>query len=249
MKKYRFVSLILVSTLTLSDLIFAKQVAAQEPMAFGEIKPASVVQIESSTGKWADMQDMYPLLKNTKIRTKEGIAAITTKDGSKIDLSMNTEAAINSLNGSYTINLTNGTISFNITPSMSLTIMTKEATISVIQQVGGYYSLVAGVGAPAFSNTQGMVFNNDKGTLIRSISGRINVGIHGLQPRTLNSGESLFASLEGNSNKGMIGNETGDPRNYSKLFRGLIIGTFFTTGTVIAFDSFRGGGVASPSGF
>ncbi len=249
MKKYRFISLMRILSLILANLMSAVQVAAQEPVAFGEINPAGVVQMESSTEKWAEMQNMYPLLRNTKLRTKEGIAAITTKDGSKIDLSMNTEAAINALSGSYTINLANGTISFNITPSTSLTVITKEATISVIQQVGGYYSLVAGVGAPAFSNTQGVVFNSAKGTSIRSMNGRIKVVINGLQPRTLNTGESLFASLEGNGNKGIIGNETGDPGNYSKLFRGLIIGTFFTTGTITAFDAFRGGGIASPSGF
>jgi len=249
MKKYVFISLMFISSLLVSNLIFTMQVAAQEPVAFGEIRSTGLVQIGSSTGKWIQMQDIYPLLRNTKLSTKEGVASISTREGSKIDFSRNTEAAIDALNGSYTINLTNGTISFNITPSTSLTIATRQVTISVIQQVGGYYSLVAGTGAPAFTNIQGMVFSSDKGILVRSISGRINVSISGLQPRMLNTGASLFASLEGDRNKGGIGNESGEDGKYSKLFRGLIVGAFFTTGTITAFDSFRGGGVASPSGF
>jgi hypothetical protein len=248
-KKY-CIFLILIHTFILNNFIFSMYALAEGPVAFGEMKASGAVQIESSTGKWVEMQDVYPLLKNTKLRTGDGLIFITTREGSRIDLSRGTEVTIDAMNGSYSVNLVRGSISFNVAPTSTLNIDTKQANISIASQVAGYHSLVAGYGAPSLANTQGMVFNNDKGTLIRSNNGRIEVVINGLQPRTLNTGESLFAALEGNGNKGIIGNETGDPGNYSKLFRGLIIGTFFTTATITAFDAFRGThGVASPSGY
>lgn len=250
MNKYRFICMMLISSFIFTNLVSAMQVTPQELMAFGEIRAIGVVQIESSTGKWVDMAAVYPLLKNTKLKTQDGIVSITAKDGSSIVLSKDTEAAIYALNGRYTVNLVKGTISFNVCPSPSLTVTTKEATVSVTQQIGGYNSLVAGVGAPSPANIQGIVFCSDKGTEVRSVSGKMNVSFRGLPPNILNTGERLFASSAdlGEGVTAAAAPAAGTAAG-SKLVSALIVGAFFTTGTITAFESFRGTGVASPSGF
>lgn len=237
MKKYRLISVILIPFLIFMNLIPAMQVSAEGPKAFGEIRSAGNVLIESSTGQWMEMREVYPLLKNTKLRTREGIVSITTSDGSKIDLSKDTEAAIDALNGGYTVNLTNGTLSFNITPSVSLTVITPHATVSAI---------------PNPANIQGIVICSGRGTEIRSISGKINVSYRGLvQPSVLNTGEGLFVSAAGEVNKlmGAVVPAAGKAGGPKLLTKALLIGTLVTAGVVIALQAFREEeeGIASPS--
>ncbi|MCG2720964.1 MAG: hypothetical protein L6290_02955, partial [Thermodesulfovibrionales bacterium] len=181
-----------------------QSLAFAEPLAFGEIKASGDVQIRTSTAKWNKLQEVYPLLKSTGLKTVEGIAAITTREGSRFDLSINTEAAIEASDGSYVLTLTQGTVSFSIAPSTSLTVITKDADISVSRQIGGYFSLVAGPGVPSLATIQGMVVSNSEGTLIRSMTGRIQVNVKGLQARVINTGESLFASAGSGKTAGMI---------------------------------------------
>lgn len=246
MKRYNYFSC-LIQVIILITIFSPIIASSMEPVAFGEIKSSGGVQIGSSTGKWVQVQDVYPLLKNTRIRTNDGVVFITTRDGSRIDLSKETEASIDAAKGSYSVALENGTVSFNITPSTSLAITTRGAIISVAQQVGGYYSLVAGVGAPSFTNIKGMVFSGPKGTFIKSISGRINVSGPALQARVLNAGESLFASLEGGEKAlGYIPATTGSD---SGAIQVMITGAFFTGATMSAIESFRGHGIHSRAGF
>lgn len=221
--------------------------AFAEPVAFGEIKASGYVQIRTSTAQWNRLQKVYPLLKSNGLKTGEGIAAITTREGSRFDLSNNTEAAIEVSDGSYVLTLTQGTVSFSITPSTSLTVITKDADISVSRQIGGLFSLVAGPGVPSLANIQGMVVNSSEGTLIRSMAGRIQVNMKDLQARVVNTGESLFASAGGGKSTGMIP-LSGESTN-TILKQALITGAFFTTGTFVAIDAFRGDGFKSRSGF
>lgn len=243
MKNYRYISVILTLSLIFSNLVPASQVLAEGPMAFGEIKAAGDVMIESSIGRWVKMQEIYPLLKEIKLKTGEGIVFITTKDGSKIDLSRETEAIINVTDSNYTVTLTGcskGTLSFNMAPPASLTVATTQATLSTVR-------------VPSQANIQGMVINSDKGTDVRSISGKITVRPLGLQPKVLNTGESLFASLSDEC-KAILAkaSKTGIaaiPGSQTGLLQGLIVGTFFVGGATIAYEAFREKGVASPSGF
>lgn len=247
MRNYRGISIILILSLIFTNFFPAFQALAESPMAFGEIKAAGAVLIESSTGKWVEMRDIYPLLKNTKLRTGDGIVFITTKDGSKLDLSRETEVAIDVLNGTYTVKLINGTLSFNITPSASFTIVTKDANISVTRQMDGYYSLIAGAGAPGFTNIQGMVFCDAKGTYIRSIAGSLNISGENFQPKILSTGETFLASVNGSGEP--LGYTTANPGS-TGLVPGLIVGVVFTgAAAIIASESFREEEVASPSGF
>jgi len=244
MKKYKQITFLALYSAILLGLIVASHASAQDSsLAFGEIKASGNVQIQSSTGKWTAMQPVYPLLKNTKLRTNEGIVLITTKEGSRIDISRDSELTIDATGASYSVNLVKGTITFNMVPSVSFAVITPEATISVVQQVGGYYTLVAGPGASNPVTIQGMVFRNDKGTFIRDISGRMNI-THVSKTLVLNTGETFFAAADGNDKAvGAL------PTGSSNLTKGLIVGAFFTTGTIISFEAFRGTDVASRDGF
>jgi hypothetical protein len=243
MKKNKLVNLFFLCAAILWGLSIPSHIFAQESIAFGEIKASGNVQIQSSTGKWTETQPVYPLLKNTKFRTNEGIVLITTKEGSRIDISKDSELTIDAMSGSYRVNLVKGTISFNIASSVSFVVITPEATVSVSQQVGGYYTLVAGPGAPNPVSIQGMVFRNDKGTFIRDISGKMNI-THVSKTLVLDTGETFFAAAEGHDKAaGAL------PTGNANLTKGIIAGAFFTTGAITAFEAFRGTGRASPNGF
>ncbi|MEW6068892.1 MAG: hypothetical protein AB1610_11445 [Nitrospirota bacterium] len=252
MWRNKTISLMIIWIFIFTNFISPITASAQEPMAFGEIKSAGDVQIESSTGKWIKALDIYPLLKYTKLRTIDGVAFITTVDGSKIDLSEKTEVTIEAATGSYTINLEKGIISFNIKPSATVVFITRDATISVSPQVGGYYSLVAGPGAPILAqdlaNIQGVISCDEKGTFIRSISGKLKVIPEGLEARILDSGGSIFASSAGVTGAPVAGG--GILTTKTALIVG---GVLVVGGAVVALGASRDEdedkGVASPSGF
>ncbi|MEW6584867.1 MAG: hypothetical protein AB1442_04545 [Nitrospirota bacterium] len=226
---------------------FPTYVPAAEPVAFGEIKATGDVRMESSTGKWGAVRDAYPLLKSTKLRTTEGIVGITTREGSRFDISKNTEVVIESANGSYKINLTVGTVSFSVTPSTSVIILTKDADISVSRQIGGYFSLVAGPGVPGFANAQGIIVSGSKGTLIRSLAGKMHVTPKSGQARILNAGESLYAAAGGVPAGASAAASMSAADIAAKQI--MITGAFVTAGTLTSIETFRGEGFKSPSGF
>jgi hypothetical protein len=228
-KKYRFISLILIPSLIFTNFIFSTHISAQEPIAFGEIKASGIVRIGSSTGQWVEMREVYPLLKNTKLRIGDGVVFIAMKDGSKINLSKGTEAVIDVLDGNYTINLTKGTLYFDIPPSATLTVITPHTIVSTAQNP---------------KNNHGTIISIDKGTEVRNISGNVKVRFCGLQPRALVEGESLFVSTKGEC-RVIAAVEAGTDK---KLGTTLIIGGFAATGIIISLLALRGGkGVASPS--
>lgn len=244
MKKYKqIIFLALYTSLFLSLIVPSHAFAQDSSMAFGEIKASGNVQIQSSTGKWTEMQPIYPLLKNTKLRTNDGVVMISAKEGSRIDISKDSELAIDAMGANYTVNLVKGTITFNMLPAVSFAVITPEATVSVSQQVGGSYTLTAGPGAANPSTIQGMVVRNAKGTFIRNISGKIQI-THVSNTLVLNTGETFFAAADGQDKAvGAL------PSGNSNLTKGIIAGAFFTTGTITALEAFRGTGRASSEGF
>jgi len=242
MKTYRFISLILIPLLIFSNFIFAAHISAQETVAFGEIKASGAVQIKSSTGQWVEMRDVYPLLKNTELRTGDEIVSITTRGGSRIELSKGTEVAFEALNGRYTINLKQGTLSFNMTPPELLTVTTAQATVSVV---------------PNPENYRGMVSCSEKGTEVSSISGKVNVSYLGSNTKILTAGESLFVSAKGQVIASAAGAATtgattgaaaGATAGAAIGTTGLIVaGVLVTTGIVVAVSALGGEeGIASP---
>lgn len=237
---------LILSVICYLNLILIPDVTASDTFAYGEVNSSGDVSIDSSTGKWVKMQRVYPLLKNTKLKTLEGVAFIQTKEGSRIDLSQNTELSMDSQLGKYEINLVSGTISFNITPAVSLNIITKDTNISVSHQIGGIYTLVAGPGATPVRNIQGIVSITEEGTYVRSIAGKIGIRPRGLQARILNSGDSFFSGEQGS-----MTSAASYATEQERILQGLIAGAFFTTGTTVLYDVFRTHDheIGSPSGF
>jgi len=225
-KKNPFISVTLAFTFL---FISATQVSAQEVIAYGEIKSSGDVMIASSTDKWTKMKGIYPLLNSTEIMTKEGVAFIVMKDGSKIELSKNTEASID-VKKSYLANLKRGTLYFGVIPSDSLSIFTAQATILVAKETG----------SPDSQSIQGMVISSEKGTEIRCFSGHINVTFLGSQKKILKTDEIFFVSSSGPVQLYATGAK-------ARLINSTFLGLFITGGTVAAFDAFRKGGIASPS--
>lgn len=244
-RKAYIIYLIIVFLFSLNT-IFTPYVFSQEPIASGEIKSEGTAKIESSTGNWMQLKDVYPLLENTKIKTEEGVVFIYLNDGSRIDLSQNTEVSITARKNSYTVEMKSGTLGFTVTPSASIVVVTGDAKVSVTRQISGHNSFVAGPAAPAFNNIQGLVSIIEEGTFVRNITGRFEVTPDGIQARILNSGETILVAQGEFRNPALV-----NPTRNTRVLQGLITGAFFTAGTITAFDAFRGTGkrVASPSGF
>ncbi len=222
-----------------------------EILSFGEIKSAGNVQIESSRGKWIKVNEIYPLFKNTRLKTTDGVVFITTSSGSRIDLSKDTEVEIITEGGTYKVNMKKGTLTFNITPASSLIIYIADKIISVEKRLEGYQLLLGGIGVSSLKDTQGIVFFNNKEIFIKSILGNINISDkNGLQMKILGAGETFLARLDDqqNNNEGLPLSEY--PQWTTAHIQGLILGTFFTSTTITAFEAFRGSrGFKSPSGF
>lgn len=226
-------------------LLFPNHLKAGENLSFGEMRSSGKVYIESSTGKWQDIQPVYPLLKNTKLRTTDGVVLITIKDGSRIDISRDSELSIELSDSKYILNLLKGTITFNINSFTDFSILTPEANISVGKKVGGIYSLVAGPGAPNQTNIYGMVLRNDQGTFIRSFSGKLMIK-HNARNVLIDSGETFFAGLGGDTIPPGSSNISGSG---SYLGPTIVLGGFSAIVGGLSFEAFRGTGHASPHSF
>jgi hypothetical protein len=224
--KSPFISVLLIFLFLSMNIVFIPQVLAQESLAYGEIKTSGEVLIESSTKKWLKMRDVYPLLDETKLKTVDGAVIIAMKDGSRIELSKETETALKAQKGAYTSNLAKGTLSFRVIPSATLTIITPHATISAI---------------PNPSNIQGIVSCTDKGTEVRSVSGELNVSYNSRE-KLLDSGERLFASPAGaegtRTAAAATGKTTAGIKPLTLVLGAIVVGA----GTIVALSSFGGNG-------
>ncbi len=230
-------------------IIMIKNLEA-EKLSFGEIKAVGDVQIESSTGKWIKLKDIYPLLKKTRLKTNEGVVFVTTSSGCRLDLSKDTELEIITDEMSYKVDMKKGTLSFNIAPVSSLIIFTANKIISVERQTADEQLLLGGLST--FKDTQGIVFVNDREIFLKNISGKIRISDKdGLQTKILGAGETFLVKLNDNDNSGAVLPLSEEyPEWTTAHIQGLITGTFFTSATVTAFEAFRGSrGFKSPSGF
>ena len=181
-------------TLTLYFLILAFSlvniagVSAQNISVLGEIKSSGKVFIGLSNGQWSSAPPTYPLLESTALRTEDGNASISFKDGSRVDLSRDTVATITGSSADYMINLAQGVLAFNMGPSSSLSVSTPTASISINSKNG----LVQKVGHEKSNRVLGVISATEKGTEVRNISGKILVNTSTTGARTLASGESIL---------------------------------------------------------
>jgi len=170
-------------------------VSAQNVPVLGEMHSTGKVFIGSSSGKWSPAVQTYPLLQDTGIRTEDGRSSIFFKDGSRIDLSRDTIVSISGEAQNYTIHLAKGVIAFSMTPVSSLAVSTPSASISVNSSA----NIVQKVGYAKASRVLGVISATEKGTEVRSISGRIEVASTATATRTVSSGESIFVGADNSS--------------------------------------------------
>jgi hypothetical protein len=236
-------------------------VSAQSIAVLGEVKANGKVFIESTGGQWHSAPATYPLLQNTGIKTDDGSAALSFKDGSRIDLSKNSLALVDGVGSQYTVQMQKGTLAFNMAPGASLSVQTASASVSVNKK----NSLVQKVSLEKSGRVLGVISSSDKGTEVRCISGRVAIEVTPTETKLLSSGESIFVDVNstykvyntqavtsdksGNDGKkggaGWTGGTAADD-----LVAGIISGVFVTTAGIISFDVWRGpNGLTSPSGF
>ncbi|MDH5203078.1 MAG: hypothetical protein OEW69_07455 [Nitrospirota bacterium] len=226
-----FILILFCANHTLPSLSFA-----EDPLAFGEMNAAGDVKMLSSTGQWVDVKGVYPLLKETKLKTGVGTVSVTTKGGSRIDLLKDTEVSVIVVNSTYTFDILNctGNLSFNMTPPELLTATTPESTLVIVQKTD----------VSSQTNVRGTVLNKANGTEVRSLLGKFSVSHHGLTPQVLNTGESVFVG--GECIVATLAREGGT----TKIRAGIIPGALFIAGgAVFATEGFRKDRVATPSGF
>lgn len=236
---------------------------AQTVSVLGEIKSSGTVYVAATNGQWLQAMQSYPILPNTAIKTKDGMAAFLLKDTCRVDVNRNSSLTFNGLSPSvYTISIAEGTVAFNIKAGASLTITTPTATVNV-NSPGA--AAVVKVSETKDGRIIGAVTVSEKGTEVRSISGRIVASHTGGEAKVVVAGESAFI---GNDSKVKIYTtqavaQSGDDdrkaaallmsgsggTNYvpAYIIGGLMAGAV----TVISFDVWRGSGKksASPSGF
>jgi hypothetical protein len=241
--------------LTAFLFIHINAASAQSVNVIGEVKASGKVFIESSSGQWLPAPATYPLLQNTGIKTDDGSASIFFKDGSRVDIAKNSIALVDGSASQYSIQLNKGIVAFNITASSSLTVQTPSASISANRSS----SLVQKVSIEKSGRVLGVISATEKGTEIRSISGRIMVDITPSEAKLISTGESIFIDTNSKYNVYKTQAVSQGSTAPSPVVAGasgetigqvVVVGVFVTAVTVGAFDAFRAGsGVASPSGF
>ncbi|MBI5633883.1 MAG: FecR domain-containing protein [Nitrospirae bacterium] len=238
----------------------AAPVSAQSIAVLGEVKANGKVFLEATGGQWLSAPATYPLLQNTGIRTDDGSASLHFKDGSRIDISKNALAVIDGSSGQYTVHMSKGTLAFNIAPGASLFVQTASATVSVNMK----NSVVQKVSLEKSGRVLGVISATDKGTEVRSISGRIAIEVTPTETKLISSGEGIFVDAGSTykvyntqaltSDKTDDGSKKGGSDGTSgssgeTLTAGIIGGVFLATAGIMSLDVWRGSGrrIASPS--
>jgi hypothetical protein len=234
-------------------------VYAQSVNVLGEIKSTGKVFISSSNGVWLPAKASYPILENTGIKTEDGTAALYFRDGSRADVSKNSIASVGGSGSDFSIRLSKGVVAFNMTTTASLSVLTPASTVSVnvknspVQKVS--LSKERFLGAIAVT---------EKGTEVRSISGRISVTASAGETRIVSTGESIFIGADSSVRvyKTQAVAQNDDDNKKAGAFwlvgdngvaYGILGGIAVTTGTAFAlgshWDGDGEGRLASPSGF
>lgn len=222
------------------SIILISPASAQTITALGEVRTSGKVFIESSDGKWLPAPAVYPLLQGSAIKAEEGSASIFFRDGSRMDLSKDTVTSVNGSVGNMVISLAQGTVAFNVPPTAAFTVTTPSASVAVNSPKG----MVQKVTFEKPVRVLGTVTAGEKGTEVRSISGRMIVTVSRSEARVLASGESMFIGPDSaqrvyktQSVGGAAGLTSGQ-----KVAVTAISGVFVATTTILSFDVWRGSG-------
>jgi hypothetical protein len=220
------------------SLVNIAGVSAQNISVLGEIKSSGKVFIGLSNGQWSSALPTYPLFENTAIRTEDGNASISFRDGSRVDLSRDTVATITGSSADYMINLVQGVIAFNMSPSSSLSVTTPTAHVSVNSK----NDLVQKVGYEKSNRVLGVISATEKGTEVKNISGKIlvNASTKGTT-RTLASGESILIGQDNNFKVYKTQSVTGGAPTRGVIVGQAIVLVSFGAGAVWAYSEAQDG--------
>lgn len=257
----RCIAVILVASFFLTAVTPAY---AQTVQVLGEIKSNGMVYVAASNGQWMQAMQSYPVLPNTAIKTKDGMAAFLLKDSCRIDVNKNSSLTLNSPSPSvYAINIAEGTVAFNIKAGASLTITTPTSTVNV-NAPGAAVALK--VSETKDGRVIGAVTVSEKGTEVRSISGRIIASNAGGEAKVVVAGENAWIGSDNKvkvyTTQAVAQGSADDDRKAAALLSPQSSGTNYVPAyiigglmagaiTVISFDVWRGSAKksASPSGF
>jgi hypothetical protein len=233
-------------------------VYAQSVNVLGEIKSTGKVFIASSNGGWLPAKASYPLLENTGIKTEDGTAALYFRDGSRADVSKNSLASVGGSGSDFSIRLSKGVVAFNMTTMASLSVLTPASTVSVNMKNSPVQKV-----SLSKERVLGAIAVTEKGTEVRSISGRISVTASAGETRIVSTGESIFIGADSSvrvyKTQAVAQNDDDDNKKAGAFWLvgdngvayGILGGIAVTTGTAFALGShWNGDGKpASPSGF
>lgn len=184
----KLTGILLIAAFLFTNIIIPSGASAQGITVLGEIRNSGEVFIESSAGQFISAGKTYPILQNTSIRTDEGSASLLFREGSRVDLSKNSAAVIDGAPADYSIFLSKGVAAFNISASASLYVSTPTGSISV----NGKNGVIQKVNFEKGVRTLGVISVTDKGTEVRSVSGRILVNVSATETKVIANGESLM---------------------------------------------------------
>jgi len=166
-------------------------VSAQSIEVLGDIRSSGKVFIASANGSWLPAHGTYPILQNTGIKTADGTASLYFRDGSRAEIAKNGIASVTGSASNFSVTLSTGIIAFNMTGTAALSVFTPSTTVSVntkntpVQKVS-----LSG------ERVLGAIAVTEKGTEVRSISGRIMVSVPAGENRMVSTGESIFVGAD-----------------------------------------------------
>jgi len=235
-------------------------VSAQSVDVLGNIMSSGKVFIASADGSWLPAHSTYPILENTGIKTADGTASLYFRDGSRAEIAQNSLASVTGSTSNFSAALSTGVIAFNMTGTARLSVVTPEATVSVnaknnpVQKVNLSRERVLGA-----------IGVTEKGTEVRSISGRIMVSVTAGESRMVSTGESIFVGTDSSIRvykTQAVANGDDSRKKAAAAYwlsgdkaieYGILGGVAVTTGTAFALGGhWNGNGeghLASPSGF
>ncbi len=195
MKKQKNSLYVLLLLITLYAILFLTQGKAEsDTFPIGTVLGVGNAELESIQGKFIALDtNTYPLFSDSTLRTRDGKATVTLKDGGRMEIYKETEFSIHGGNGNYRINLNKGALAFSFPLRLSITIITSTATI----ETGRAGDIIQKVGYERENEIKGVILIDKKGnTQVVSISGEMMVKDIKGASQILTSGKSLYISTD-----------------------------------------------------
>jgi hypothetical protein len=174
--------------LGLAFLVYSPVILAEESIAriIGTVVASGHASMKAGLDQWLSVDEKtYPVINGTRLRTVEGTASITTRDGAKIELGKGTELLISGALSNYSIQMQTGSIAFRIYEGIGLTVTTPSTSV-VVQRVSGTIEKSRHTFKDEIS---GVVTHDGKDTHVICLKGKFSV---------INASAETLALTEGN---------------------------------------------------